>query len=103
MVDEEKHEESTGQLRLEHYAPEDTPTIFSDGAFVIHTGNEFVISFYQTQYPPISDEVKPQSNVVKSKCIVRIVMTPFQMHRFVDALKSNLEKAEVKKQRQVDQ
>jgi hypothetical protein len=99
MAEEEKEGEKlevSGSWDVEFYAPEDTPTVFSDGAFVFGTGNEFIISFYQTQVPALTDELKTKIKAVRSKCVARVVVTPFQMRRLVNALQSNLEKYDAK-------
>ena len=100
MADETENQQFGNSFKVEFYAPDETPTLFSDAQFVIHTGNEFIISFYQAQYPAMSDEIKPQTTTIKSRCIVRIAISPAQMHKLVEALQSNIEKVEKKKSKQ---
>jgi hypothetical protein len=103
MADETIDPKEGGSLKIEFYAPDETPTIFSDAQFVIHTGNEFVISFYQAQYPAISEELKLHTDTIKSRCLVRVVLTPFQMQRLAGALQANLNKAVLKEEKQAEE
>ena len=95
--DQEKVEVAPpGAIKVEYYATDDVPSIYSDGSFVVHTENEFVISFYQTQFPPINEESAKELKELRSKCIVRIIVSPNQMRRLTEALATNLGKYDVK-------
>lgn len=98
MADEQGKIEAAppSPVKVEYYATDDTPSIYSDGTFVVHTENEFVISFYQTQFPPITDEGVKDLKEVRSRCIVRVIVSPSQMRRLTDALATNLGKYEAK-------
>jgi len=38
-------------IPVENYLPENIPTFYSDGMIVVHTANEFVLSFLLTDFP----------------------------------------------------
>ena len=84
-------------LAIEYYVPKELASIYSDGASILHTENEFILSFFQTEYPPgIPVELMAEIDKISSKCVARILMSPFQMRRLVEALQVNLGKYEAK-------
>lgn len=80
-------------IPVETYEREDTPTFYSDGMTVLHTPNEFIVSFLQTEFPlAIGKEELEQVKLVKRRCVTRIIMSPAQFEETTKALKINLEK-----------
>lgn len=80
-------------IRVENYLPDDLLTHYSDGLTVVHTENEFVISFLQTQFPlAATKEELQQVEVLKRKCVAQVIVSPQQMEKVVEALQENLKK-----------
>ena len=80
-------------IRVENYLPDDLLTHYSDGLTVVHTENEFVISFLQTQFPlAATKEELQQVEVLKRKCVAQVIVNPQQMKKVVEALQENLRK-----------
>jgi hypothetical protein len=66
-------------ISVESYLPENVPTHYSDGLTVLHTTNEFIISFLQTEFPLAnSKEDLERVKSMKRKCITRIIVSPAQ-------------------------
>lgn len=80
-------------IPVENYLPDDTPTYYSDGMLVLHSANEFIISFLQTQYPLAgSKEDLQQVQSVKRKCVAQVIVSPTQFEAVTRALQENLKK-----------
>jgi hypothetical protein len=95
---EDHNTESSYAFPIEWHIPENIKPQFVTNLTVQHTGQEFIISFYET-YPPLvigtSEEVEArleQIESVRAECIARFVMTPGRMENFVQALQTNYEK-----------
>lgn len=80
-------------INIHHYIPENVLGIYSDGAQVMHTKNEFIVTFFQIEHPvwPMTADA-PTIDSVKSRCVARIIMSPQQMLKLVQALNENLSK-----------
>lgn len=84
------------------YEPEGFSAVYSDNVVVVHTENEFILSFFQAEYSyplgadmdsktgsmQISGEVKQ----IKARCVSRVIMSPNQMIKLVNVLQNNLAK-----------
>ena len=80
-------------IRVENYLPDDLLTHYSDGLTVVHTENEFVISFLQTQFPiAATKEELEQVEVLKRRCVARVIVSPQQMGKLIEALQENSRK-----------
>lgn len=80
-------------IPVENYLREDTPTFYSDGMVVVHTPNEFVISFLQTEFPlAVGKEELEKVKLLRRKCVARIIMSPAQFEATAEALQINLKK-----------
>jgi hypothetical protein len=80
-------------IRVENYLPDDLLTHYSDGLIVVHTENEFAISFLQTQFPLAATKEELQEvEVLKRKCVAQVIVSPQQMEKVVEALQENLKK-----------
>ena len=80
-------------INLENYRPDDVPTFYSDGMVVVHTANEFVLSFLQTEFPIArSTQELKQVESMKRKCIAQIIVSPPQAERVITALQENMNK-----------
>ena len=98
----EKSVNETRQSLPAFYEPEGFSAVYSDNAVVMHTENEFILSFFLADFPYSSDTVVDSreghfefSSAVrpaKARCVARVIMSPNQMVKFVDALRGNLEK-----------
>jgi hypothetical protein len=78
-------------IRVESYRPNDVPTIYSDGMVVIHTANEFVLSFLQTEFPlAATTQDLRQVESMKRRCIVQIIVSPSQAELMLKALQENM-------------
>lgn len=80
-------------IKLDFIVPDDMVCEFADNLLVIHTQNEFVLSFMQTRFPTI---LKPEDvhklTTVESVCISRIIVTPAMMEQMITALQTNFDK-----------
>ncbi len=80
---------------VENYLPENVPTFYSDGMVVVHSPNEFIVSFLLTEFPLAvgKDELeKEKTTPLKRKCVTRIIMSPTQFEQTTKALQENLKK-----------
>jgi hypothetical protein len=81
---------STVTIELDRYIPEDLISHYADGLTVMHTENEFVLSFFQSQYGvSITEEEFAKAGKVKSKCVTRVIISPKHMLSFVQVLADN--------------
>lgn len=98
----EKTADETRQALPTFYEPEGFSAVYSDNAVVMHTENEFILSFFLADFPYPSNTVVDTkeghyefSSAVRSaraRCVARVVMSPKQTIKFVEALQGNLEK-----------
>jgi hypothetical protein len=66
---------------------------YSDTATVLHSANEFIVSFFLTEYPPVATkEELEQIKSARSRCVARVIMSPKQMSNVVDVLQQNVDK-----------
>ena len=80
------------EVSVRYVVPEDNILLFSDGVILQHTDNEFIISFFQSGAPIfLTDADRDKITEVNSKCVARIVLSPAQMKKTVDAFKVNFE------------
>ena len=89
MQDDKLKNEDPKSIKIKHYVPEGMMGVYSDGAQVMHTPNEFVLSFFQIEHPPFDLELTALSEV-KSRCVARIFLSPDHMVRLVKMLNENL-------------
>lgn len=86
-------EQDSDELPIEFFIDHEMRLTFADVAFVQHTDEEFVLSFFQTNAPfAISQEETKALTKVRANCVVRIVLTPQTMVRLYNALGGNLRK-----------
>ena len=91
--DDDPGEDPNVTIPVENYLPEDAPTLYSDGMVVVHTPNEFVISFLQTEFPlAVGKEELEKVKLLKRKCVAGIIMSPAQFEATAEALQTNLKK-----------
>ena len=80
-------------IPVENYLPDDTPTFYSDGMLVLHSANEFILSFLLTHYPLASSKEELQElKAVKRKCVAQIIVSPAQFEAVTNALQENFRK-----------
>jgi hypothetical protein len=80
-------------ISVENYLPENIPTFYSDGMVVLHTANEFILSFLLTDFPlAVGKEELEQVGLIRRKCVARIIMSPAQFEATSTALRENLKK-----------
>lgn len=81
------------EVPIDYTIPADIKLLFADGLIVQHGENEFILSFFQTLRPIIlTEDDRKGVEKVESRCVARIVVTPQQMAKNVEALKENFEK-----------
>ena len=82
----------TVEIPIELYTPEGFITPYADNTTIMHTQNEFILSFFQTEYPTINPAGK-QTTIgrIKGRCVARVIISPNHMTKIIDLLKSNLE------------
>jgi hypothetical protein len=79
-------------VSVESYLPENVPVYYSDGLTVIHTANEFIISFLQTQFPLAgSKDALKQVKSVRRKCVTQIIVSPAQFEAIAKVFQDNLQ------------
>lgn len=89
----ETKESPAVNLKVERYVPDNLIAHYSDAATVLHSGNEFIVSFFQTEYPSAaSKEELEQITSTRSKCVARVIMSPKQMSLVIDVLQGNMDK-----------
>lgn len=81
-------------IQIENYLPEGgVPTYYSDGMLVLHSANEFVISFLQTEFPLASSkEELEQVKSLKRKCVARIIVSPAQFQAIAKVMPEQMNK-----------
>ncbi|SRR5258705_12099889 len=80
-------------ISIESYLPDNVPTYYSDGMTVLHTANEFIISFLQSEFPlAASKEELEQVKSMKRKCITRIIVSPAQFQAIAKVFQENMKK-----------
>ena len=76
-----------------NYLPEDVPTYYSDGTLVLHSANEFIISFLQTEFPlAAAKEELEQLKSMRRKCIVRVIVSPAHFQALSKAFQDQMDK-----------
>ena len=77
-------------LTLEYVLPDDLEQVFSDNFFASHAEHEFVLSFFQSIHPPdMRLGALNKLKGIQSKCVSRVIVTPAQMERIINALIEN--------------
>ena len=80
-------------IPVTYYLPENVPNYYSDGATILHTANEFIVSFLLTDFPlATSKEDLRQVKTLGRRCIARVLMSPAQFEILVKAMQDNLDK-----------
>jgi hypothetical protein len=99
---DEKLDNKVFQALPAYYTPEGLSSVYSDNVLVLHTENEFILSFFQLEHPYPSGGVGDDKTVsmktptdlsqLKARCVSRVIMSPNQMIRVINALQDNLAK-----------
>jgi hypothetical protein len=86
-------EEGPVIVNLERVLPADLVTQYTDNLLVLHTENEFILSFLQAQHPLAmgADELR-QIGTIQSKCISRLIVSPNLLPKIIEALQQNYTK-----------
>lgn len=80
-------------IPVEYYLPENVPTYYSDAITILHSANEFVISFCQTDYPlATSKEDLQQVKLIKRRCVARVIISPAQFKALTEAAQDQMDK-----------
>ena len=86
-------EDPNVSIAVENYLPDNIPTFYSDALAVLHSPHEFVISFLQTEFPlATTKEELEKVNVLRRKCVSRIIMSPAQFEAATKGFQENLKK-----------
>ena len=88
-----KENEFSVSFKLENYLPDDLQTHYSDAMTVLHTENEFILSFMQTQFPLAGTKEELEAiPLVRRKCFARIIVSPKQMEAIINSMQDNMDK-----------
>src|SRR5262245_59932900 len=80
-------------IKVENYLPENVPTYYSDAVTILHTANEFILSFLQTVFPLASSKHElEQLPVLRRKCVAQLILSPVQAEALAKALRDNIDK-----------
>jgi len=80
-------------IPVENYLPDNVPTFYSDGLIILHTANEFILSFLQTMFPlAASKEELEAIGTLKRKCLTQVIVSPAQAQTMINALQENMNK-----------
>ena len=80
-------------IPVENYLPDNVSTYYSDGATVLHSANEFVISFLQTEFPlAMSSEDLKQVKSLRRRCIARVIVSPAQFEALAKVFRDQMDK-----------
>lgn len=85
-----------------YYVPEGLISVYSDNVLIMHTENEFILTFFQLEHPypsggvgdgkTVSTRTPTDLSQLKARCVSRVIMSPNQMINVVTALQDNLAK-----------
>ncbi len=80
-------------FKAENYLPDDLEAVYSDSMSVLHTENEFILSFMQTQFPLAGTKEELEAvQSVRRKCVARIIVSPKQMEAIINSMQDNIDK-----------
>ncbi len=72
------------------FLPPDLTAHYADNMLVVHSENEFIISFLQTEYPLAgSREELNQVESLRTKCVARVIIHANRMADYIEALQAN--------------
>jgi hypothetical protein len=80
-------------FKVENYIAEDVKVFYSDAMIALHTENEFILSFLQTEFPVAqgTEELR-KVKTVRRKCIAQIIINPKQAEAILKVLQENIDK-----------
>jgi len=80
-------------IKVENFLPDNVPTFYSDAVTILHTANEFILSFLQTEFPlAASKEELEKIELLRRKCVTQVVVSPAQAEALIKALDENMKK-----------
>ncbi|MGH9931231.1 MAG: DUF3467 domain-containing protein [Pyrinomonadaceae bacterium] len=80
-------------IPVENYLPDDVPTYYSDGTLILHSANEFIISFMQTEFPLASSREELQElTSIRRKCVARVIVSPAQFQAIAKVSQEQMDK-----------
>ena len=80
-------------IPVEYYLPENVPSYYSDAITVLHSANEFVLSFCQTDYPlATSKEDLQQVKLIRRRCVARVILSPAQFQALTKVVQDQMDK-----------
>lgn len=78
-------------VELDYRIPDGMLAVYADTTVIQHTPNEFTISFFQVERPIRLKPENPKKLIpIKAQCVSRIVFSPEQMAKFIQALQTNM-------------
>ncbi len=89
MQDDRSQNEDPKGIKIKHYIPDGMVGVYADNSQVMHTANEFILSFFQIEHPVVEPDLASLREV-RSRCVARIVLSPDQMTKLVGILAENL-------------
>lgn len=85
------------EVPIEWYVPDSIISRYATNMVVQHTGQEFIISFFDTKPPIIigqpTKEILDGLKSVRAECIARVIVSPTRMSQFIEVLQTNLARA----------
>ena len=89
----QEHEEKGRAVPIERYFPDELQVQYSDDAIVQHSDEVFYLSFFQVEKPITLTKAETERvKKIRARCVSRIIVTPEQMWRIVNAFQENFKK-----------
>lgn len=84
---------TTQSIKLSWQNSFDIPSTYANALMAAHSGNEFYLIFGEVQLP-FGEETTELSNSLEVRPLVKIVLTPDSMVRFLEVMQDNIQKFE---------
>lgn len=95
------------EVPIDWRVPDSIKSQYATNMIVQHTDHEFIVSFFETVSPillaPLTTEQIQAIDSVRAECVARIIIARDRMPRFIQALQTNLKKAESKSNSTVEE
>lgn len=79
MLEDVDSEGVSKELSIEFYDPNNVNLTFVDNLAILYSEDRFILSFFQAEPPLVIEPGSGTIEAVKSKCMVRMVVTPKSM------------------------
>ena len=83
-----------GQAQLTFYIPEGLQPTYTDNTTITHTTNEFILSFFQTEYPVINPNTPNPAmpKTLNARCVSQLILSPEHVKSLISMLDTNYSK-----------